>query len=44
MRLREWSFRVHLALRKEVETAPKLPDGTIVRIVREMREGRTFAR
>ena len=29
------------ALREEVEKPPRLPDGVIVKIIRDMREGRT---
>lgn len=31
-------------LKEEVKTAPELPEGTIVRIIRDMREGRTLAK
>ena len=31
-------------LKEEVKTAPKLPEGTIVRIIRDMREGRAFVK
>lgn len=29
-------------LKEEVKTAPGLPEGTIIKIIRDMREGRTF--
>jgi predicted DNA-binding protein len=31
-------------LKKEVETAPELPKGTIVGMIRNMREGRAFVK
>lgn len=31
-------------LKEEVKTAPELPEGTVVRIIRGMREGRTFVK
>ena len=31
-------------LKEEVKTAPELPEGTIVRIIRNMREGRAFVK
>ena len=31
-------------LKEEIKTAPELPEGTIVSIIRGMREGRTFVR
>lgn len=31
-------------LKEEVEMAPELPEGTIVRMIRDMREGRAFVK
>ena len=31
-------------LKEEVKTAPELPEGTIVRMIRNMREGRTLVK
>jgi|GEM_PF-4887758 hypothetical protein len=35
---------VKINLKEEVKITPELPDGAIVRIIREMREGRTFVK
>lgn len=36
--------RVLETLKEEVKTTPELPEGTIVRIIRNMREGSTFVK